>query len=202
MLHKLSSFEYLFNSLLNIVSLNHSSNISRVNIKVYSRMQLDFILAMKDETLGRHVCWIEDHEGCQDIAVRKSFLHMGNEAARIYSCVLHEHKKLWSTRFPDVAFFGISHCCSLFLEEPFTTPFSVFLFLFAVNLVKSIFQNTEVWNWSARKTETCLDVKSKPFDWVLKQCSIQQHSADHMSRMQFIRVSHGFPCYLFYFKLK
>ena len=127
---------------------------------------------MKDETLGRRVCWIEDHEGCQDIAVRKSFLHMGNEAAK--DLLL---RFAWTQK---AMIYPFSRCCllwhfsllyCLFLEEPFTTPFSVFLFLFAVNLVKSIFQNPEVRNWSACKTETCLDVKNKPFDWLSKQCN-------------------------------
>ena len=103
-------------------------------------MQFDFILAMKDETLGRRVRWIEDHKGCQDTAVRESFLHMGNEVTKeFHSCVLLEHKKLQSAHFPDI--FGISCSCMncFFPKEPFTKPFSVFLFLFEVNLAKSIF---------------------------------------------------------------
>ena len=114
---------------------------------------------MKDETFGWGVRWIEDYEGCQDTAVQEYFLYMGNEAAKeFHSCDLLEQKKLWSACFPDITFFGISHCCTncFFLKEPFTAPFSVFLFLFAVNLVKSIFRNTEIWNWSARKMETCV----------------------------------------------
>ena len=59
-------FEYLFNliSFLNIVSLNHSLQTSG-STAVYSRKKFNFILAMEYETFGRHVRWIEDHEGCQ-----------------------------------------------------------------------------------------------------------------------------------------
>ena len=156
-------------------------------------MQFDFILAMKDETFGWCVHWIEDHEGCQDIAVQESFLHIGNEATKeFHSCVLLEHKKLWLARFPDIIFFGISCCCTncFFLKEPFTMPFSVFLFLFAVNLAKSIFQNTEI------------HAKRKRVFWRQKQAiwlalETTQYNITlcwpHEQWAPFIRVSHGFP---------
>ena len=156
-------------------------------------MQFDFILAMKDETLGRRVHWIEDHKGCQDTAVRESFLHMGNEVAKeFHSCVLLEHKKLQSAHFPDI--FGISCSCMncFFPKEPFTTPFSVFLFLFEVNLAKSIFQTLKY------ETDLCAKWKcvwtSKTSHLIGSQNNtIQQHSTDHMSQTLSIRVSHGYP---------
>ena len=84
-------------------------------------------------------------------------------------------------------FFGISRCCTI--REPFTMPFSVFLFPFAVNLAKVNFPK----HWNACKTEM--------FVWTSKTShligswnnAMQQHSADHMSRTPFIHVSHGFP---------
>ena len=130
-------------------------------------MQFDFILAMKDETLGRRVRWIEDHKGCQDTAVRESFLHMGNEVTKeFHSCVLLEHKKLQSAHFPDI--FGISCSCMncFFPKEPFTKPFSVFLFLFEVNLAKSIFWNTEIWNWSVSRMEIYVFGLQKQAIWL------------------------------------
>ena len=81
--------------------------------------------------------------GLSDISVREYFRQMGNKATKeFHSCVLLEHKKLRSARFPEIAFFGISRCCanSFFREERITKPFSVFLFLFEVNLAK-YFQN-------------------------------------------------------------
>ena len=77
------------------------------------------------------------------LCVQESFLHIGNDATKeFHSCILLERKKLWSAHFPDITFFGISRCCTI--REPFTMPFSVFLFPFAVNLAKSIFRNTEM----------------------------------------------------------
>ena len=163
---------------------------------------------MKDETFGRHVRWIEDHESCQDIAVRETFLHMGNEAAKeFHSSVLLEHEKLWLACFPDIiAFFGISCCCTncFFLKEPFTMPFSVFLFLFAVYLVKSIFQNTEIWNWSVHKTETCVWMsKNKPFDWLSKQCNTTTLRWPHELDTIYLRFSRfSFVTFLFQVEIK
>ena len=49
----------------------------------------------------------------------------------------------------------------------FTKPFSVFLFLFEVNLAKHC--NMKL--ICTQNGNTCLDVKNKPFDWLSKQCN-------------------------------
>ena len=62
----ITSLEYLFNliSFLNVISLNHSLRTPG-STSVYSCKKFYFILAMEDETFGRHGRWIEDDEGCQ-----------------------------------------------------------------------------------------------------------------------------------------
>ena len=114
--------------------------------------------AMEDETFGRHVRWIEDHEGCRT----QLYGNLFGRWETFHSCVLLEHKKLRSARFPEIAFFGISRCCAncFFREERITKPFSVFLFL----------SRNKFSEQSDEKLVTHY-VKNKPFDWLSKRCN-------------------------------